>query len=149
MPAGSAAAFEAFHNHAVRLRWDTLLKEAYVEGGASHPFVGAISFNRGKGWKAVLSMRTRFVAYDPPHVAAAIIVAPTGLFYFWGASMKHRDIESEGGGSELDYSFHIKLRPRWLLAPFDFIAARIFAWQTRRRFTAMAEYLKQSSKETE
>lgn len=146
MPACSADAFEAFHNHAVRLRWDTLLKEAYVEGGASHPFVGAISFNRGKGWKAGLSMRTRFVAYDPPRVAAAIIVAPTGPFYFWGASMKHRDLE--GGGSELDYSFHIKLRPRWLLAPFDFIATRIFAWQTRRRFNAMAEYLKQI-KETE
>lgn len=31
MPACSADAFEAFFNHSVRLRWDTLLSVNYVE----------------------------------------------------------------------------------------------------------------------
>ena len=31
MPAGSEDAFEAFFNHEVRLRWDTLLNVNYVE----------------------------------------------------------------------------------------------------------------------
>ena len=49
MPAASAEAFEAFFNHEVRLRWDTLLKVNYVEGGGTHPYVGAVSTNRGRG----------------------------------------------------------------------------------------------------
>jgi hypothetical protein len=28
-------------NHDVRLRWDTLLDVTYVEGGGTHPYVGA------------------------------------------------------------------------------------------------------------
>ena len=139
MPAPSAAVFEAFHHHAVRLRWDTLLAEAYVEGGGNHPYPGAITFNRGKGWKSGLKMRTQFVAYDPPRLSAAAMVGPTGMFEQWAASMKHRD--AGDGTSELVYSFNLRLRPRWLLAPFDWIAIWIFAWQTRMRFRAMAAYL--------
>ena len=66
MPAPRAAAFEAFFNHEVRLQWDTLLKVNYVEGGGTHPYVGAISTNIGRGWKSWLRMRTRFLTYDPP-----------------------------------------------------------------------------------
>lgn len=139
MPAPAQAAFEAFHHHSIRMRWDTLLAEAYVEGGGDHPFVGAITFNRGKGWKAGMSMRTRFVSYEPPWLAAAAMIEPSGLFGEWAASMRHRDLPN--GASELIYSFNLRLRPRWLLAWFDWIAIRIFAWQTRKRFRAMANYL--------
>src|SRR6185503_3256385 len=65
MPAPSAAAFEAFFNHEVRLRWDTLLQVNYIEGGGTHPYAGAISTNRGRGWKGGVTMRTRFLVYDP------------------------------------------------------------------------------------
>ena len=71
MPARSADAFEAFFNHSVRLRWDTLLKVNYVEGGGTHPYRGAVSTNIGRGWKTGLSMRTRFLVYDPPRLAPA------------------------------------------------------------------------------
>jgi len=53
MPACSADAFEAFFNHSVRLRWDTLLSVNYVEGGGTHPYIGAISTNRGRGWNSI------------------------------------------------------------------------------------------------
>ena len=139
MPAPASAAFEAFHHHSIRLRWDTLLGEAYVEGGSDHPYAGAVTFNRGRGWKSSMCMRTKFVAYDPPHRAAAAMVEPTGLFEQWAASMEHRDVGD--GTSELRYSFNLRLRRRWLLAPFDWIAVRVFAWQTRKRFDAMAAYL--------
>jgi hypothetical protein len=45
LPASSVNAFEAFFNHTVRLKWDTLLRVTYVEGGGTHPYVGAISTN--------------------------------------------------------------------------------------------------------
>jgi hypothetical protein len=142
MPASSAQAFEAFFNHHVRLQWDTLLKVAYVEGGGDHPYVGAITVNAGKGWKAAFGMRTLFVAYDPPRVAAAKMIEPTGPFATWAASMRHKDLTDSS--SEILYSFSIKLRPRWLGFVLDPIAALVFGWETRRRFAAMAEFLRRS-----
>jgi hypothetical protein len=139
MPASSADAFEVFFNHNVRLKWDTLLKIAYVEGGGTHPYVGAISTNIGRGWKLGLSMRTRFLSYDSPRHASAEMVAPTGPFGLWAASMRFRD--REDGGSDLIYTYSIKLRSKWLGALFDPVVGFLFAWETRRRFKAMARYL--------
>jgi hypothetical protein len=74
-PARRAEAFEAFFNHAVLRRWDTLLKVNYVEGGGTYAR---------------------------------------------------------------------KLRHRWLGPVLDPIAGLIFAWETRRRFAAMARYLRRT-----
>nr|WP_173172450.1 hypothetical protein [Pseudomonas tohonis] len=139
MPASAADTFEAFHNHRVRLKWDTLLSVAHMETGESHPSINAVSFNRGKGWKRLLAMRTRFVNYQPGKVAAAMLVAPTGLFESWAASMRHRDIEE--GRSELIYSFSLKLRPGWLGVLLDPLANRVFAWEAHKRFAALAVFL--------
>lgn len=139
MPAASVDAFEAFFNHEARLRWDTLLKVNYVEGGGTHPYVGAVSTNRGRGWKVGLTMRTRFLAYDPPRMASAEMVEPTGPFSQWAASMRFRD--REDGRSELIYTYSIKLRPNWVGSLFDWLARLLFARETRRRFGAMARYL--------
>lgn len=140
MPANSAAAFEAFFNHSVRLKWDTLLSATHVEGGGTHPYVGAISANEGRGWKLGLSMRTRFIAYEPPRHAAAELIEPTGLFSLWAASLRFRD--REDGGCDLVYTYSIKLRPKWLGPLLDPIAGALFAWETRRRFNAMSRFLR-------
>jgi hypothetical protein len=139
MPGTAEAAFEAFHNHAKRLEWDTLLSAAYVEGGGSHPYVGAISFNLGRGWKRLFAMRTRFVNYQQPSMAAAVIDQPAGLFELWAASMRHVDVGD--GTSLLHYTFNIRLRPRWLGAVLDPVAIWLFEYESRRRFAAMANYL--------
>jgi hypothetical protein len=140
MPARSADAFEAFFHHSVRLRWDTLLSVNYIEGGGTHPYVGAISTNRGRGWKASLTMRTRFLTYDPPRQAAAELVEPTGPFALWAASMRFED--RDDGGSDLIYTYSIKLRPRWAGVLLDPLVGFLFARATRRRFAAMADYLR-------
>jgi hypothetical protein len=139
MPATAEAAFEAFHNHAKRLEWDTLLSDAYVEGGGSHPYPGAISYNLGRGWKRFFAMRTRFVNYQPPTIAAAVIDAPTGLFELWAASMRHSNVGD--GTSLLHYTFSIRLRPRWLGRVLDPMVIWLFERETRQRFAAMAAYL--------
>lgn len=139
MPASSAEAFEAFFNHDVRRRWDTLLKVTYVEGGGTHPYAGAISTNRGRGWKKGMAMRTRFLVYDAPRQASAEMVEPTGLFELWAASMRFRD--RNDGTCDLIYSFALQLRPRWMAALFGWLGSALFAWETRRRFGAMARYL--------
>lgn len=142
MPASSADAFEAFFNHTIRSRWDTLLDVNYVEGGGTHPYVGAITTNEGRGWKTMLAMRTRFLTYDPPRQASAVLVAPSGPFATWGASLRFSD--RPDGTSLMTYTFTIHLRPRWLGRLLDPIAGLLFQWETRRRFTAMARYLVQA-----
>ncbi|MGH8683126.1 MAG: hypothetical protein ACREVP_16640 [Burkholderiales bacterium] len=141
MPAPSTEAFDAFFNHSVRLRWDTLLKVNYVEGGGTHPYVGAISTNLGRGWKRGLSMRTRFLTYDPPRQASAELVEPTGPFALWAASLRFLDRDDQT--CDLIYTYAIKLRPRWFGTLLDPFVKLLFAWETRRRFKAMAQYLRQ------
>jgi hypothetical protein len=140
MPSTAAQAFEAFHNHTLRKQWDTLLSHAAVEGGGSHPFIGAVTLNQGRGWKRHFAMRTRFVNYRPPHVAAAVLVEPAGWFDWWAASMRHRDLDDHR--SELIYSFTVRIRPRWLGWFLDPLVNRIFEYETRQRFASMAEYLR-------
>jgi len=139
MPAPAADAFEAFFNHHERLKWDTLLKVAYVEGGGTHPSRGAITVNEGKGWTSLFAMRTEFLSYDPPRSASARMIAPTGLFALWAASMHHKDLGD--GTSELVYTYSIRTRPSWLGKVLDPIASALYRFETRRRFAAMARYL--------
>lgn len=140
LPARREDAFEAFYNHHVRLRWDTLLSVNYVEGGGTHPYVGAISTNRGRGWKSGFTMRTRFLSYDPPNQASAEMLEPTGPFALWAASMRFK--ERPDGATDLTYTYSIRLRPRWIGVLLDWLAGLLFAWETRRRFAAMADYLR-------
>ncbi|MCF5806298.1 hypothetical protein [Pseudomonas tremae] len=140
MPCCATDAFDAFHDHRVRSQWDTLLSHASVEGGGSHPYVGAITVNAGRGWKRLFAMRTRFVNYRPGQVAAAVLVEPMGCFQWWAASMRHRDIDA--ASSELIYTFILRLRPKWLGRVLDPLVNRLFEWETRNRFAAMAVYLR-------
>lgn len=146
MPSASVEAFEAFFNHSVRMRWDTLLNASYVEGGGMHPSAGVVTANAGRGWKRFLSMRTRFVAYEPSRLAAAILVAPTGLFAQWGASMRFRD--RPDGHTDLVYTFTLHTRPHWSAWLLDPVARVLFIWETRRRFRAMAGYLAGAARTT-
>lgn len=140
MPVGTAEAFEAFFNHSQRLRWDTLVNVSYVEGGGSHPYAGAVSANKGSGWKRWFSMRTRYLTYDPPLQASAVMAEPTGIFAQWGASMRFQDIGE--GKSQIAYTYTIRLRPRVIGFLFDPIAGWLYGLETRRRFAAMARYLR-------
>lgn len=140
MPAPSDVVFDAFHYHVWRSRWDSLVGDARVVGGAPCPYVGAETENTGEGWLRFLSLRTRFVTFDRPNVAAASMVGRSFPFSRWAASMRHRD--TEAGGSVLIYVYTIEAGPgpvlRWLLDP---VVAWAFARQTQRRFTRMREFL--------
>lgn len=139
MPAPADVVFDAFHYHVWRARWDSLVGNARVVGGAPCPFVGAETENTGHGWLRGLSMRTRFVSFDRPHVAAASMVGRSFPFSRWAASMRHRDVQP--GRSVLIYVYTIEAGPkalRWLLEP---VVAWVFAWQTRRRFARLHAFL--------
>lgn len=138
MPAPSTVVFEAFHNRQLRARWDSLVQGTVVEGGGDHPYVGAVTHNPGKGLLRVLSMRTRFVSYQPGVVAAAEMVGESWPFKRWAASMRHRDLP-DGRSSMLIYTYNFETcAPRRLLVPWVQWA---FDRATRERFGRLEAYL--------
>jgi hypothetical protein len=139
MPASNEVVFDAFHHHHWRMRWDSLVSATHVLGGAPCPFVGAVTENAGAGALRGLSMRTQFVSYEPPRVAAATMLGRSFPFTRWAASMRHRS--TAPNQSLLIYTYSFEVGPaalRWLLEP---IVKRIFDWQTRRRFARLRAFL--------
>jgi hypothetical protein len=139
MPARPDIVFDAFHYHEWRHRWDSLVRATHVLGGAPCPFVGAVTDNAGAGLLRGLSMRTRFVSYDRPHVAAAAMIGASFPFTRWAASMRHRAIDAER--SLLIYTYSFEVSPSWLRWPMARITASAFEWQTRRRFARLQNFL--------
>ncbi len=147
MPARAGAVFDAFHYHHWRAQWDSLVGETRVIGGAPCPFVDAETENAGAGLLAMLSMRTRFVAYDRPRVAAASMVGRSFPFTRWAASMRHQAAGPQT--SLLIYTYTFEAGPtalRWLLEP---VVKWQFDRQTRRRFGRLREFLATRTTELE
>lgn len=147
MPANEATVFDAFHYHHWRKRWDSLVSATHVLGGAPCPFVGAITENAGAGALRGLSMRTQFVSYDRPRVAAAAMLEKSFPFTRWAASMRHRAAGPHQ--SLLIYTYSFEVGPsafRWLMAP---VVSWIFSWQTRRRFERLRDFLSLHAAEVE
>ena len=139
MPASAAVVFDAFHYHHWRSRWDSLVRATAVEGGAACPCVGAVTQNAGGGWMRQLSMRTQFVAYDRPRLAAASMLGQSFPFTRWAASMRHKDLDN--GQSVLLYTYTFQVGPppiAWIIRPF---VERVFEYQTRKRFARLPSYL--------
>jgi len=139
MPAPAAVVFDAFHHHHWRLRWDSLVRSTQVVGGAPCPYVGAVTENAGAGALRPLNMRTRFVSYDRPRVAAAAMLGRSFPFRRWAASMRHRADGFDRSVLLYTYTFEAGPRPlRWLVEP---IVAWVFDQQTRRRFGRLRNFL--------
>lgn len=140
MPAPAEVVFDAFHYHQWRAQWDSLVAQTQVQGGAACPSVGALSENGGAGWLRGITMTTRFVSYEPPRLAAAVMVGTGFPFARWAASMRHVD---RGDGQSLliyTYTFSVARSPwGWLLAP---VVRAMFLRATRKRFGRLATFLR-------
>ncbi|MCV2370581.1 SRPBCC family protein [Roseateles oligotrophus] len=147
MPAPAAIVFDAFHFHQWRHRWDSLVGTTLVVGGAPCPCVGAITENTGSAWLSRLSMRTQFIAYDPPHLAAASMLGQSFPFGRWAASMRHQD--QAPGHSVLIYSYNFTVGPSAIARLARPLVEWIFERQTRKRFARLALFLVSHAHEIE
>lgn len=139
MPASEDVVFDAFHYHHWRCRWDSLVNATHVLGGAACPYVGAITENQGGGYLRTLSMRTQFVSYDRPKVAAANMVGTSFPFKRWAASMRHRPLGPMRSLMIYTYTFETGPRGlRWLIEPATQV---IFDAQTKQRFARLQNFL--------
>lgn len=139
MPAPCDVVFDIFHYRFWRARWDSLVDTTGIVGGAPCPFVGAVNEVAAGGALRGLSMRTEFVCYQRPRLAAARMIGRSFPFTKWAASMKHEPVDADR--SVMIYTYTIETGPaflRWLMEP---VVSRIFEWRTRKRFAGMRAFL--------
>jgi len=139
MPAPPEVVFDAFHYHLWRERWDSLVRATRVLGGAPCPYVGAVTENAGGGMLRPLAMRTQFVSYQRPRLAAASMQGRAFPFTRWAASMRHQPLED--GRSLMVYSYTFETGPRWLRWLMEPLAKRVFDRQTHKRFARLQSFL--------
>jgi hypothetical protein len=141
IPASSEQVFDLVHDYSRRLEWDTLLSAAYLDDGFTEAKKGATSVCVGRRSVGGLALKTVYVSFDRPKVAAVKLVNAPPLFATWAASIRHEDVGA--GVSRITYVFHFTAKPRllrWLLEP---IMALAFEWETRKRLRALRAHFEQ------
>jgi hypothetical protein len=138
IPAPSSAVFDLLHDYARRLEWDTLLQAAYLDDGAVVAAKGITTVCVGRKSLGSIAIKTVYVAFDRPTLAAVKMVNAPLLFQFWAASISHEDISVHE--SRLTYKFHFTTKPRLLRFILDPLMERLFVWETRKRLQALKAF---------
>lgn len=139
MEAPAADVFRTLHDYDRRLEWDTLLAEASLCDGWTEAALHATSICRGRSHLFGIALKTEYVSFHPPGVAAVKMVNRPPFFESFAASIHHRD--RPDGTSEVEYTYHFLARPwwlRWLLHP---LMAVLFRRETHKRLGALRGYL--------
>jgi hypothetical protein len=141
VPAPSAEVFDLVHDYDRRLSWDTLLRAAYLDDGFTRAEKGATSVCVGRRSLGSLALKTVYVSFVRPKVAAVKLINAPWFFATWAASIRHVDLAP--GRSRVTYTFQFTARPRplrWLLEP---IMLAVFRWETRKRLLALRDHFAQ------
>ena len=139
IPAPSAAVFELLHDYDRRLQWDTLLSAAYLADGHTAAAKGAISVCVGRWYLGRIALKTEYMAFDPPRLAAVKMINRPPFFDSWAASIHHEDLDANS--SRVTYTWTFTARPRWLCWLVEPVMNRMFRVETKKRLAALARFL--------
>lgn len=140
VPAPAGEVFDLLHDYDRRLEWDTLLSAAYLTDGCERAELGASSVCVGRGSLGGIALKTTYVAFDRPRLAAVKMVNRPPFFENWAASIKHEDLGPSE--SRVTYTWTFTSRPRWLRWLLEPIMYRIFRWETRKRLAALQGFFR-------
>jgi hypothetical protein len=143
LPVLSPVAFEVLHDYSRRLAWDTLLQAAYLEQGQTVAGKGVTSVCVGRWTLGGIALRTIYVTFERPTVAAVKMVNAPMFFQSWAASIHHHDLSERE--SRITYKFHFTTKPRLLRLILDPLLEKVFLWETRKRLRALKAYLSVTS----
>ena len=138
IPAPSSAVFDLLHDYTRRLEWDTLLQAAYLEDGAKAAAKGVTAVCVGRKSLGGIALKTVYVTFERPTLAAVRMVNAPVLFESWAASIRHEDISPRE--SRLTYKFQFTTRPHALRFVIDPLVERLFVWETRKRLRALKAF---------
>jgi len=138
IPATSAEVFRLLHDYEHRLDWDTLLQEAYLTDGFRVAKLGAVSVCRGRANLGGIALKTRYVSFRPPEVAAVKMINRPLFFERFAATIRHRDLD--GVSSSVEYQYNFTARPRWLRFLLHPLMNALLAMETRKRLRALKRH---------
>jgi hypothetical protein len=144
LPAPSTVVFDLLHDYCRRLEWDTLLRAAYLEGDHVRAGKGVTSVCVGCRALGGIALRTIYVTFERPTLAAVKMINAPMFFGKWAASIHHEDLST--CESRITYRFHFSAKPwllRFILEP---VMKAIFIWETRKRLRALRSYLARTYK---
>jgi hypothetical protein len=143
IPAPSGAVFDLLHDYERRLEWDTLLSAAYLTDGHTQAGTGVTSVCVGRRSLGGIALKTVYVTFDRPRLAAVKMVNRPPLFDTWAASIRHEDIDADS--SRITYTWTFAARPRWLAWLLEPMMQRVFAWETRKRLAALRRHFAEAT----
>jgi hypothetical protein len=138
IPAARADVFRLLHDYGRRLEWDTLLQAASLTDGFTEAGLHAASICKGRLLLGAIEMKTVYVSFRPPDVAAVKLVDRPPFFESFAATILHRDLGD--GSSSVEYKYSFAARPfwlRWLLHP---VMQAVFLFETKRRLRALRKF---------
>jgi hypothetical protein len=144
IPAPSADVFRLLHDYGRRLEWDTLLRAAYLTEGHTQAQLGAVSVCQGKTHLGRIALKTRYVSFRPPEVAAVKMVNRPPFFEKFAATIRHGDLT--GSSSFVEYHYNFVARPRWLRFLLHPLMNTLFRWETRKRLRALKHFFEQQGR---
>ncbi len=136
--ASAAEVFALLHDYSRRLEWDTLLSAAYLEPPATQAELGATSVCVGKRHLGTIAIRTRYVAFRPPQLAAVEMLNQPPFFATFAASIRHQDLGP--ARSLVTYRFIFRAKPRCLRFVLHPVMQLVFRLETRKRLTALRKF---------
>ncbi len=139
--APSAGVFPLLHDYTRRLEWDTLLESAELCDGWTEAGPRATSVCTGKWYLGGIAMKTEYVTFTPPRVAAVKLVNRPPLFESFAATIRHEDLGD--GTSSMEYLYNFTARPGWLRWVLEPVMSAVFRWETRKRLKALGRYVSQ------
>jgi hypothetical protein len=139
IPAPCQAVFDLIHDYARRLEWDTLLQAAYLDNGSAAAGQGVTSVCIGRRSLGGIALKTVYVTFQRPTLAAVKMVNSPPFFRTWAASIHHEPLSA--AESRITYKFHFTTRPAVLRFILDPLMQRVFLWETRKRLQALKDFL--------
>ena len=136
--ASSAEVFALLHDYSRRLEWDTLLSAAYLEQPAEKAELGATSVCVGKRHLGGIAIRTRYVAFRPPQLAAVEMLNQPLFFASFAASIRHQDLGP--ARSSVTYRWTFAAKPRVLRFVLHPVMQLVFRLETKKRLAALKRF---------
>jgi ribosome-associated toxin RatA of RatAB toxin-antitoxin module len=144
IPASAIEVFDLVHNYKRRLEWDTLLQKAYLEEEFPESCKGAISVCQGRNFLGGFALRTQYVSFERGKVAAVKMLNQPPFFDTFAASIRHSEIGENQ--SEIVYKVNFTAKPTFLRFILHPVMKGIFAWETKKRLSALREFFERRSR---
>jgi hypothetical protein len=144
IPAPSADVFRLLHDYSRRLEWDTLLRAAYLTDGYRQAHLGAVSVCQGRFHLGRIALKTQYVSFRPPDVAAIKMVNRPPFFDRFAATIRHGNLAASS--SFVEYHYNFVARPKWLRFLLHPLMNALFHWETRKRLRALKNFFERQTR---